>query len=167
MRNTVEASTITIGKIFLTGSKPYIMPHWESIRDLLQEYHGKTIKRSRTFEVLQILTNAGFFHRKKRYTPRGNGLSTQLSGMLFLTLKFCYYLKSAGFDGWKVLRDRVLLYIKSGDNRYPPAPPDSGQGDGTATPTESTKPTDKIPDKIKNLAGSLFKTIKQGVSLCF
>ena len=166
MRNTTEATIITIGKTFLSGNKSYIMPSWKSIRDLLSYYHGKTIHRSRIFEILQIISNMGFFHRKKRYTPRGNGLSTQLSGMLFLTLKFCYYLKSAGFNGWKILRDRVLLYIKNGDNRYPPAAP-AERSTANATPqTDNTKPTDKIPEKIDALISDIFKTMKQGTKLC-
>jgi hypothetical protein len=119
MNATKNAVLITLFATTLNGTKHYSKAGENTIRSLLEKYHGIIIKRRWLFNCLADIEARGLIHRKRRYRHEAHGKIRQYSSMISFTIEGIKYLVAKKVKGAFELLKRMLAWIKGIDQRWP------------------------------------------------
>lgn len=119
LNSTKSATMITIFSCMGQGEKHYTSISIDNIIKLLERFHGIQVKRRWIFYCIKELLDLGLLTRKARHVQDYNGIISQLSSLISVTLKGAKYLVSKRVSGAFRLWKKILSFIRSKDKRWP------------------------------------------------
>ena len=118
--NSAKASLmITLFAILSKSDKHYICPAMNTVINLLDNFHGLSIKRRWLFQCMRYLLDERYITKKKRYQRMSDGQVYQIPSMISITMKGLKFLVQKKVIGAQQLLIRMLNWMKKKDDRFP------------------------------------------------
>lgn len=119
MNATKHAVIIALFAIMQKGKTHYSKASVTRIIELLETYHGITVKRRWLFYCLAYMEKKGYVRRQERYQNHEDGQIHQLPSLVTISLQGIKYLVAKRVAGAKKLLDRMMAWVRRKDNRFP------------------------------------------------
>lgn len=117
--NTKSALLVTLWAIQQKSGKHYTTASWERLVELLEKYHGRSIRRRWFFYCMRDFLQAGLIARKQRYRQNDEGAISQIPSMITFTMEGLKYLvKNKVTGAFRALKN-MLAWLKGTDKRFP------------------------------------------------
>jgi hypothetical protein len=104
------------------GKSKYSQASMNKMLELLSQFHGVDIGRSWGFQCLKDLEDEGYLKRTRRYWRLDGGLIRSRPSLWYFTVKGMKWLVSKAAEGSREFLNKMLLWLKKIDGRFPAEP---------------------------------------------
>lgn len=123
MNATKHAVIVALFAIMSKGQTHYSKASVARLLELLEKYHGITVKRRWLFYCMAYMEKQGLIRRKARYRNHEDGTIYQLPSLVTFSLQGIRYLVAKRVAGAKRLLDKMIAWAQRKDKRFPAPEP--------------------------------------------